>query len=201
VRWLILNHHDTNYNELADLTVSNHTAYCKKHGYDYSMRVCSRSGGGIYDNMDHQMLLYFLPFYDAVMTIGTDILFMNQDIALDDIFPISFDQQICDEHIGGSAYNNDVMLWRNAPSTFVLINEIISKKSEYEKYALKWQQHICDLIRAINPLISKMNRVDEHVMNTYPDHWKDGDFILHCYFKNLEEKIKITKEFIEGVKL
>ena len=41
-----------------------------------------------------------------------------------------------------------------------------------------------------------MNRVDEHVMNTYPDHWKDGDFILHCYFKNLEEKIKITKEFI-----
>jgi hypothetical protein len=197
MRWLILNHHDSDYNELATLTVPNHTAYCKKHGYDYSMRVCSCIADmGIYANMDYRMLLYFLPFYDAVMTIGTDVLFMNHNINLDDIFPATADQQIAKENIGGSTHNSDVVMWRNTQSTVDIINQLLNERERYEKTAMKWQGHICEMIRTGNPLIGKMNQVDEHVMNTYPGHWKDGDFILHSYFSPLPEKIKITKEYL-----
>jgi hypothetical protein len=201
MKWLILDHNSAEYGDLAVLTAPNHLAYCKRNGYDYFTLVCSRSEDGVYYNLNYKMLRYLLPLYDAIMTIGTDVLFMNYGIRLENIFPPEAEQQIAKENTSGCEYNNDVMIWRNAPSTFDLLGEIVGKRDEYERHPMNWQFHICNMIRYKDSAIAKTNLVDEHVMNTFEPHWRDGDFIVHFYMYPYNDKIRLANEYLKKVKL
>jgi len=200
---LILNSHSHSYSELASLTTPNHLTYCRHHNYEYLMRfIPTTQSEGIYGNVDFRALLLLLPHYNFIMTIGTDTLFMNHPISLESIFPKSANQQIATESIGGSPHNNDIMLWRHSESTSNLIHEILSKRPTVEFYhPFNWQMQLNNLISSQSKLVETMNVVNEHVMNSYPEHFTNGDLILHAYNRTYQQKINCIKKFLPLVKL
>jgi hypothetical protein len=199
MRCVISTTHDQQYDDLAKIVVPNHIRYCRKHGYEYNLHHAPFKSQSTYSNSYLSYVKYMLYCYDVIVTIDLDLMFINQNVTIDSIFPECFDQQIASEKIGGCDYNSGVVLWRNTKTTCGLLDEIIYKRVVYEKDCMNWQGQLCNLIREQSPLIAKMNKVDEHVMNTFNRHWKDGDFIVHFYMYQYADKIRLANEYLQKV--
>lgn len=184
------------YVPMFGLVYKNHIQYCALNGYDYTPRMVSNFDC-YSDLLEIQRLL---PLYDVVMLGGLDMLFMK-NVKIEDIFPEEYDQQIAKENLsGGSATicNNGGMLWRNRKSSFDIIERLINyKKVIIRNSSLNWQLAISDSLKAKEALVSKMNLVEESVMNTHPDHEVGGEFFLHYYCSTFEGKMQRMKERIE----
>ena len=191
--------HGKDYDALASIVVPNHIEYCRKNGYEYNIHHATFKGESTYSNSYLIYVKEILKYYDIICTIDLDLLFMNFNIKIEDIFPSDKGQQIAQENLGGCTHNAGVVLWRNVPSTYLLLEEIFNRRAHYEKHCMNWQGQICDHIMHKNPVINEMNIVKENVMNSFPINFKDNDFILHTYCFAYTDKIKVLNEYLKRV--
>jgi hypothetical protein len=202
MKWLLYCNSSPNYQELSDLTTPNHRAYCHKHNYDYIHHINSFTKDTRFEMMQYVKAL--LPFYEAVCTLGSDIIIMRHDICLESIF-VQGDQMIAAEDIGGEPYNDDFMFWRNTPSTYKLLQYYVDNANQFRNCKFCSQDLIKFLIQSNDILVKDMAIVDQHIMNSaggYPNkygHYKDGDFICHMMGMPLSEKIRLSKEYLAKV--
>lgn len=196
--------HSKSYHELAKLTIPNHLEYAWKHGYDYNSHHAETKNDTVFFNACLCFVGDLLKYYDYILTVGVDVLFMNKEITIESIIVPGCEQQITWERIGGSEHNNDVMIWKNCDGTRKLIDKLLSEKDTYVKHPTGWQEHINVMIAAKDSLIANMAIVAPDVMNNIgwqggPNAWKPGCFIAHFYCADLPDKIKLANEYLPKV--
>jgi hypothetical protein len=204
---LIFTGHSPEYEELGAITVPNHRHYAQANGYDLFVHHHERGNeaADLWDRARWRKMLWLLPQYELIMTIGADALFMRTDIRFDSIIEPNFDQVIAEEKIGGCTHNNDVMIWRNAQSSFDLINWILDEYDVHMQKPLGYQATICDRLWRHDATLCKMQTVKPNVMNTCPQKghgstYQEGDFIIHFMGAILEDKVRLAKEWIKKIK-
>jgi hypothetical protein len=195
---------DENFDRLAMLTIPNHVAYCRKHGYEYNLHYAKY--GSNQSTFANAYLLYvkqMLCFYDIIVTIDIDLLFMRSNISIESIFPSDAEQQLAEQAVipgAGIAVNNGVIFWRNRQSSFDILSAILCDNfEELRLSSLTWLNFLDSKIKENHPLTRSVRVVNQHEMNTYWREYRDGDFIMHTYYATLEEKINAINSFLPGV--
>lgn len=204
IKFCICSTHSKSYHGLAELTLPNHLQYAWKHGYDYNSHIAETKSDTVYFNAALILVKDILKNYDYVMTVGVDVLFMNQGVTIENIIQSGAEQQIAYERIGGSEYNNDVMIWKNCESTYRLLDKLLAEKDKYVIHPVGWQDHICDMFANKDAAIKSMIAVNADVMNNigWPNPligWKPGNYIAHFFCADLSQKIDLAKEYLPKV--
>jgi hypothetical protein len=203
MRCVITETYDEKFDALAELSVPNHRAYCRKHGYEYNLHCASFKGTSTFANAYLNYIRQMLPFYDMIVSIELDVLFMRTDISIESVFPEENEQQIAlTGKIDGAdcSVNNGVMFWRNRQSSLDLLDAIIVNQKEISAHPLTWQWYLHNAIHDRLPISRSIRIVDQHIMNTYFREYREGDFIMHAYFATMEEKLSVIKSYLLEVK-
>lgn len=211
-KWLIFSGHSPEYDALGVLTVPNHAAYARARGYDVFVHHHERGDvrADAWDKARWRRFLQLLPLYDGIMTVGADALFMRYDIAIESVFGEGAEQQMAEERIGGCTLNNDVALWRNAPSSYEMVNWFLDEYDEHLKRPLGYQASLSEQMWATPDkrlaCVRGLRLVEPHVMNTCPQAgtgstYAPGDWIIHFFGAPLEYKIEYAKRYLQEVKI
>lgn len=157
MKTLILSNWSSRIAELNDLTEPNKAAYARMHDYEFE-NVKMPYSDESHVNWLHY-LLEKLNEFDIVMTMGCDVLVMNQSIKIDDQFPFAGSPT---SPIGRDGrvilakdltccwpiqINNDVMIWPSGTKAIELIRKLIDDAPIWLKYQQLWQTHLWNLIQ------------------------------------------------------
>jgi hypothetical protein len=210
-RWLILTGHSPEYNALGELTVPNHVAYARRHGYAIHVHHHERGNGraDAWDKARWRVFLALLGEYDCVCTIGADALFLTLDTELDAVFAPGADQQMAEERIGGCTLNNDVAFWRSCESTRRMVRWFLDNYDEHLTRPLGYQAVLSEILWKGKTheqwqIVESLRLVDPHVMNTCPQlntgsTYTPGDFIIHFMGAPLDHKVRLARIWLEEV--
>lgn len=195
---VVLSNYGDSIADLNALTAPNKQAYCDKHGYTF-------------ENINHpyaehvkwlEIIRDRVSKYDVVMTVGCDVLFMNQTLKIerfiesDDYRPI-----IAREHISWWPINNDVMIWRSGRLVDSILREIIYGSDEWLSWPWLWQAWLWDWIQRHQPT-KYIRIVEAREMNSCWQSgsiakWQLGDWILHALnAADNQSRINIIKAYL-----
>lgn len=207
MKWLISTTYGVEFDELMDILNPNTLKYCRKWGYDYNVHHAKFNGDSVYYNANLNLIKEMLPYYDAVLLIDADVMFLRHDISLDSIFRQDADQQIAKEALNqfGSPINAGVVMLRNVPGSVELIDRLLSDRPKYNGHPWVWQKQLWDMYQDEDPLMKRFAIVSANTMNShawpgFECSYKDGDFIVHFFCTAYKEKIRKAKEFMQKVR-
>lgn len=193
---LLLTDHSHASASLAAVSMQNHWLYSAYHGYDYL--VMRRE-------WDEALRSPFAPIiehiynYDAVMVIGSDVLFTNFEITIESILKPDDSWVLAQEPYDWPSYFNlGVMLICNTRLSIKLMRDMDAAEPEWRNMRLISQDWLNIHYREYP---DTLRFVPTRVMNS-PNHgieqWRKGDFI--CHFYGEENKAALMKEFIKNQK-
>ena len=177
--------------DLSAITAQNQQMYAARHGYEWE---CDHFE---YDTPDFNAnslahlhkLKEDIQSTDVLMTVGADVMFMNQWTKIEDILQSDDKVVVAKERKAWWPLNNDVMLWVNTPDTLALVDRFIADEPLWRQYCWRQQQHLWNMIQLDPWVKSTVRIVEAEVMNQHPDHWQLGEFIVHFYGMEIEKKV------------
>lgn len=195
----IITCHSSGNASLAAVTARNKWDYSARHGYDLiTLRMSwDDCKAGMLDRMAE-----LLPIYDAIMVIGSDVIFTNPSVTIESLLHPGDSVVMAREEIGlrengWSPINNDVAIWVNSPASLKLIREIKADSHKWLEDRMLWQGWVCDWV-AQNPHQKTLRLVEPRVMNSFHgdnfperNRWRNGDYIVHfaCYGNDDKEHL------------
>jgi hypothetical protein len=211
MRCLILTNHSTVNEPLAKLTAHNKWVYGSHHGYDLltirmSWEDCKQTL--------LERILEQLSHYDAVMTVGSDVLFMNMRIRIEEMCSPQDNIVMAREELGNydagwSRINNDVMIWVSTDKTRAVIQRLIADREKWLVIPQLWQRYLQELIigeKAEPEIVSAVRLVAPRVMNASnlegerkTAQWHMGDWIFHAVCGDNEDKHFRLKHYLDMV--
>ena len=126
---------------------------------------------------------------DVLMTVGADVMFMNQWTKIEDILQPDDKVVVARERTTWWPINNDVMIWVNTPDTLALMDRFIADYPLWKEYCWRQQQHLWNMIQMDPWVRSTVRIVEAQVMNQHPDNWQLGEYIIHFYGMEIEKKV------------
>ena len=208
----ILSTHSHGNEDLARVTAQNKWDYSARHGYDLiTLRMewadCIR--GAILK------LIEILKRYDAVMMIGSDVIFMNHDIKIEDLLAENDNVVMARELLrpsdpenrgvgGGSTINNDVSIWKRTPHAEFLLWSIHNSYPTWKNFKWLWQEWLMWEMDNPDRVASKAIRlVEPRVMNATLQEgidgsgkYQEGDYILHLVDYSNENKLLLATQVL-----
>lgn len=205
MRTLVLTCHSIPNEPLARLTALNKWNYSARHGYELmTMRMeWPAAKLGLL-----QRLQEMLPLYDQVLMVGSDVLFMNHRIRVEDVATVEDHLVLAREYLGDpkenwSTINNDVTIWRNTPASRRLVDHLIENEPRWRDQQLSWQCYMEKLIEEHPASASMVRLVEPSVMNAShlggpegKNRWKMGDWICHLVCGDSAEKFQRVMQFL-----
>jgi hypothetical protein len=194
---LLFTDHSKASSTLAAMSASNHWRYGALNCYDFL--TIRREWQEVLEDM-HGPLYKYLPHYDAMMGVGSDVLFTNFEIKIESILQPGDNIVLAEEPKGWpSKINLGVVIFCNTPATFEYMRKIDSEKENWKNLRLisqEWINNNMDL-----PVIKNAIRaVPTRVMNSTYGHtkgsWQPGDFLVHFYGRSQESKPDVMREFL-----
>lgn len=198
MRTCLLQTHSRVNEDLFQLTLPNHAAYCGRHEYD--MVQLNRSYKDVMENgLDY--IEAQLARYDLVLSVGSDIIFTRPDIPLSEFDDGVHSVFIGEEGLGSAAVNFDLVLWRNSDGTRRIIERLRELKPEWSKHSWGLQAGVIMLLMA--------GELQEHLcvyqargMQSAPfpnqrGTWQPGDFALHFVGMSNADKYAGCRQFLE----
>ena len=176
---------------LTEITAKNQQMYAQRHGYDWRCDYFEYDTPGFNQNALESLhkLKQDIQEVDILMTVGADVMFMNQLIRIQDIVQAEDKVVVARERTAWWPINNDVVLWVNKPETLALVDRFIADFHIWEQYQWRLQQHLWNLIQLDPQVRQTVRLVDDQVMNRHPTRWQLGDYIVHFYGMPIEEKV------------
>jgi hypothetical protein len=200
MKWLVLLNHSAQNRALAELTAPNTWRYTARHGYDLlTLRLdWEASKVGLLHAIQAR-----LPEYDAILTVGSDVLFMNHAISLDSLCQPADEVVMAYERLDykpvNSPLNNDVVIWRRTPGTVALLDGLIDAAPQWLRHPWLWQEWLAVQYRE-RKYVEHVRLVEPRVMNACvqecPGKWQMGDFILHFLDMPLPGKIAFARHYL-----
>ncbi len=213
MRALILSCHSSVNEPIARLTAKNKWDYSARHGYDLlTMRMeWEACKIGYLPAIRSRLALY-----DVVITIGSDVLFMNpavriEDRVRDEDHIVMAREDIGEHEKGWSLINNDVMIWRNTPEALAVLDRIIADTPKWAAYPQLWQRHLQNLLFSPEEMdsgvVAAVRLVEPREMNASnfegqkkSSKWQMGDWIYHAVCGSNEDKYSRLRYYIEMAK-
>ena len=195
----LLTHHSEANVTLAALTAENKRSYSARHGYDF---ITLRTSGDSWKVGVLKKMLDLIPLYDAVMTVGSDVLFMNHEIKIEDRYSVKDSVVMCREDTCEWPVNNDVAIWCNTPATLELVRRLIADFDIWRDYPWLWQNHLWNLMATQPAFMPKAVRmIEPRQMNAthgngQNSRWQFGDWIIHFLGYSEAEKIALAKHYL-----
>lgn len=207
MNWMVSTTYGAEFDRLAAFITPNHLGYCRKNGYDYNVHHAPFKSPTTYYNANIDLILEMLSYYEGILLIDLDVMFLDWDVRIESLIPEKYAQQIAREELaeGGALFNAGVVILRNRPSTYVFLQSIKRLRPKYGNHCQVWQKQIQDYLLAKDWKVREMNVVDAQVMNAHPWQgrkcsWKPGSPIVHAFCMNQEDKIEQLKQFLPMVK-
>ncbi len=206
---LILTIHSQQNADLARLTAMNKWSYASRHGYDLLTAVLD------YDKQVAALLYLqkLLPHWDTILTMGSDVVIMDQKRPLESLYDVTDSVVLCHEDMPPNQttagdvippqLNNDVMLWRNHTGLAEsLIHELVAHSDEWENKHLSWQGWLSAKWRdgKLFPgvRVAEPRRFNSTAIES-PSHWQPGDFIIHFVRYDNAGKVELAKQWLPRV--
>ncbi len=188
--------------ELAAITSPNHMAYARRHGY--SQQIVRMP----WEEVKLGLLLQLkklLPQFDVVVTHGSDVLFMNQSITVDEVcFSAGHNRGVMFAREAHTDWpiNNDVGVWWNDARSMAVIDQLIKTWETWRDYPYLWQNQIWNLIQTDVELSKFVTLTNPRVMNASPGgdneaRWKIGDWLCHFLGHNEDTKITVAQRMLQ----
>jgi hypothetical protein len=193
---LYTDHSKTSAN-LAAISASNHWRYSAHHCYDFL--TVRREWNEVLKNMNEPLYKY-LPLYDAVMVFGSDVLFTNFDIGIENIYKPGDNIILAEEPKGWpSKVNLGVIIYCNTTATFDFLHKIDQEHDNWVNLRLISQEWITNNLDL--PVIKNALRVvPTRTMNSTYGHtkacWQPGDWLVHFYGRGQDTKPDVMREFL-----
>lgn len=193
---LLLTDHSHQSEHLAAISRNNQWEYSAKHGYDF-LTVRREWADALKAPFGPVMEL--LPHYDAILSIGSDVLFTNFDIRVEDILQPDDNIVVAVEPYNWPSYFNlGVMLICNTQPSMDLMKLVTDEEPNWRNLRLILQDWMNANYK--HPVLQKALRfVPTRVMNS-PDHgtekWQPGDWLIHFCGHKQSEKPSIMREFL-----
>jgi len=196
-RILLYSNYSNHNKQVVDLTIKNHYEYSSKYGLDF---IYTQTEYTPYNNTEELKAL--LQIYDAVITIGTDILFTNFDKDIRDFIDDKYSIIIQQER-SGVGVNGDFIIFNKTSTIFEELDLIEQQK----KYYWSTQAELDSLSANLNMLILKprtLQSINPTAYNGQEAKWKQGDFSVHChrpsYAPKINDKVNDITNFIRSHK-
>ena len=121
---------------LSAITQANQQLYAKRHGYEWACDYFEYDTPDFNANAlkDLGALRDCIQSTDVLMTVGADVMFMNQWIRIEDILRPDDKVVVAKEKIGWWPINNDVMLWVNTPETLAIVDRLINDFDTWKRF-------------------------------------------------------------------
>lgn len=186
---------------LSRLTLPNHTAYADVHGYSLV-----RESINPYDPNNWRYLVRIkelLSVYEAVVQVGTDVLFTRPETPITNICPLTtaYALYISEEDIGGAPINNDLVVWQSNHWAYMLIEKLLEEMPRYVGTEWLSQQALIDMM-IMDCWKQLMIVVPPRVLQSTPvkpyprSEWQPGDFALHFLAMGVEDKMQRIQHFL-----
>jgi len=197
MRTCMLQTHSAVNQDLFRLTLPNHTKYADRHGYD--MVHLHRTYDEVWWGWE-SLVLGLLTSHDAVLTIGSDVLFTDMETPL-----CYFDDEthgvfVQEEGLGYPCVNFDLVLWtRNGAQQ--VIERLRETRPAYVNHRFGSQTGMTMLAK--DPAMRNLIKVyPPQTMQgapfcSYAGSWKPGVFALHFLGMSNEKKYEGCKKFLE----
>ena len=132
MRTCLLQTHSKVNEDLYQLTLPNHAAYCGRHEYDMVQINCSYKEFllDLLDHVEKQLVIH-----DQVLTVGSDIIFTAPEIPLSAFDTGTHGVFMGEEGLGSSPVNFDLVLWTRRPGTFEIIRRLRQLRPHYENHS------------------------------------------------------------------
>lgn len=209
--YLILSGHSALNEPIAQLTAKNKWDYSVRHGYDL---ITMRYPWEVWKRDCLTRILELLPLYKAVLTVGSDVLFMNQRVRIEDVLRPTDNIVLARESIGKSEegwsqINNDVVIWANTDKTKEVLQRLIYDRPHWINGPQLWQRHFQNLLlgeKAEDSIIEAVRLVEPRVMNATHEEgpqkiskWEMGDWIFHALCGPNERKFALLQYYLTMV--
>jgi len=201
--------HTPNFQELAELTVPNKEAYCRRHGYNGVFDM--REGWQPYDKF--RLVRMLIEKHDAVLWIDCDALFMNPTSKVEalidridgpKVLTITRDGQ----NDGVPSVNSGVFLMEHCPETIEFLdwalrddiyadatkNPNMNKDQPILNAFVTVNRDLCRIMpqRTMNSYLRK-----EYPIYLYPwSEYEEGDWILHFAGLPYERRIELARRYL-----
>lgn len=191
---------------LADISVPNLEAYCKRHGYE--MRIIHIENDN-YAYKKHEAFKEWVQndYFDILLYIDIDALIMNFNYKVEDF--INDDECFCIT-ADPNGLNGGVILLRNDTWGKLFNDFVLEQRNNYEN-----EQNIYDAFReheSVGRLITvkphpSFNQYDYSLYIECKDRigredlgdFKEGNFIIHFPALSIENKIAMMQEYKEKI--
>lgn len=176
--------------EIGELTTPNKAQYCRKHGYYFS--VSTDTWHSIRPPSWSKILYvrYLLGYSEWVFWIDADAIFANMEIKLESILDSTFDIVIAKDING---INAGIFGIKSSKKTLEFLDEVWGM-TEYIHHP-HWEQEAMSQI--IDSRLT-VKYVDKRVLNSYPNDYQPGDFILHT--PNMPNRLEILTNHLRDQK-
>ena len=198
MRTCLLQTHSKVNEDLYQLTLPNHAAYCGRHEYDMVQINCSYKEFllDLLDHVEKQLVIH-----DQVLTVGSDVIFTAPEIPLSAFDTGTHGVFMGEEGLGSSPVNFDLVLWTRRPGTFEFIRRLRQLRPHYENHSWGLQAGVCIMI-AQREMQEHLCVYQARAMQSapFPDQrgtWQPGDFSLHFVGMSNVNKYEGCKQFLE----
>lgn len=197
---LILQTHSEVNESLYQLTLPNHARYAGIHNYD--MLQVNMSYKTAMDDWG-QLVMKFLAHYDTIFTVGSDVLFTNMAVSLDELTGgVKKGIHISQEACFGSQINADTIIWRAGESCERAIGRLNDLREKVGSHIWGIQQAFNMLFNA-NPDDPDIDFMPVRKMQSAPvkewtvSAWQPGDFSIHFLAEDNEKKYMRCKHYLD----
>lgn len=196
----VISAHSKENEALARMTAQNHWDYSCRHEYNHV--VLRRDLEDALHN-GHRHIGRILAQHDAVLTVGSDVVFTNLGIAVEHIIQPDDSVIMSREMTGRSKINNDVVIWMNCKPAFDLLAWLIEENPRWHQKmtAGAWQSHLADNAEMLSMVTIKEPRVMNSTDFLEEEWaWKPMDWVCHCHGGTIENKMDRVRAAMERIR-
>lgn len=194
----ILSGFDHSINDYALIALKNKVEYCTKHKYTFINHV------GTIETKRHpswnkiNICKRNLQYFDWIFWIDADAIFTNFETKIEDVLqPYANGYDVVTAFDG--VLNTGLFFLRNCDFVYHLLEKIYENKDVRKEDV--WYEQASMIYLYNNKLvdISRIAMSKQHEFNSYGTTWKAGDYILHIAGVPFEDKVRVMREYEEGV--
>lgn len=181
---IVSNWNGPEFARLAEVTIHNRERYAALNGYaDVSFRLPGHFG-------KIGALLEAWGAADWVWWLDVDAIITNPAVRLEDLTSEGDVVLSCDS----MGLNSGSMLFRTIPEVRAILEEIWKLRPVYDVAPWHDQNGLAYQLWKIR---ERVRIIPKRLLNSYPEDWRPGDFVLHCPGFANAARLKILEQHVK----
>jgi len=171
------------FERLAELTIPNRRDYAAQHGYGEAVFNFPGHFGKI------SAILQSWDKADFIWWLDVDAIVTNPAVRLQDLAAADVVLS-CDEN----GLNSGSMIFRTIPEVRAVLIEVLHRRKAYDVPPWHDQNGLAYQLWKIR---ERVRIVPKRSLNSYPNDWQIGDFVLHCPGIPNQDRLKILERHVK----